>query len=355
MLTTLEVVNLLSFTRTKIHLTGITVLTGDNFQERHDLLDLIAMLNTIPSNLSEFISDHGGIYHWMKPSQDKPGQHSITINFSSDPLGTAAAYSLNFEEESAHLTIAAECLSEPATEPANSQHFMQRTRNTVKLFNYRNPNRPTETVAENLTRHQTVINQIRNPESYPQLNALTSRLSNIRAYRNWNVGRANPARSWQPTNQESDYPNESFDNLATVVEKLLQTPQMTTIQSFINEAMPNFKELNVSLIPDNAQISVLYTDQDQTFTAQRLSDNILHLIALATLLCHPRPPALLCIDQPEISSNPQILDVIAAMIGHAAAKTQVVISTNSNELIDRLNDLDQAQPETLLSVVQPHF
>ena len=101
--------------------------------------------------------------------------------------------------------------------------------------------------------------------------------------------------------------------------------------------------------------------------ALRLSDGTLRFLALAAVLLHPKPPALVVIDEPEIGMHPDLIEAIAEMIMEAATRTQLIIATHSPELltclrggIDRLyafgagaegttvRGFDRAQLETYL-------
>lgn len=75
------------------------------------------------------------------------------------------------------------------------------------------------------------------------------------------------------------------------------------------------------------------------FSADQMSDGTLRAIALVTLLLQPNPPALICIDEPELGLHPFAINVISALLKSAAQKSQIIISTQSTSLVD-LFELD---------------
>jgi predicted ATPase len=73
---------------------------------------------------------------------------------------------------------------------------------------------------------------------------------------------------------------------------------------------------------------------DYPFHASQLSDGTLRFIALATALLQPDPPATILFDEPELGLHPYALNLFAGLVKKAAAKTQVIVSTQSAPLLD---------------------
>ena len=79
---------------------------------------------------------------------------------------------------------------------------------------------------------------------------------------------------------------------------------------------------------------------DNYFNAYHLSDGTLRFICLATLLMQPNPPKTIVIDEPELGLHPVAINKLAALIRKASAKTQVILSTQSINLIDNFEPED---------------
>ena len=71
-----------------------------------------------------------------------------------------------------------------------------------------------------------------------------------------------------------------------------------------------------------------------------LSDGTLRFICLATLLLQPSPPSTIVIDEPELGLHPHAIEILASMICQAARNRQVIISTQSVQLIDKFSPED---------------
>lgn len=76
------------------------------------------------------------------------------------------------------------------------------------------------------------------------------------------------------------------------------------------------------------------SDLESNFSAYQFSDGTLRFIALATVLLQPKPPSVIIIDEPELGLHPLAISKLAGMIQVASIKSQVIISTQSINLVD---------------------
>jgi predicted ATPase len=76
------------------------------------------------------------------------------------------------------------------------------------------------------------------------------------------------------------------------------------------------------------------SDLESSFSAYQFSDGTLRFIALATVLMQPEPPEVIIIDEPELGLHPQAISKLAGLIKSASVKTQIIISTQSVNLVD---------------------
>ena len=65
---------------------------------------------------------------------------------------------------------------------------------------------------------------------------------------------------------------------------------------------------------------------------------------LLAILCHPSPPPLICIEEPELGLHPDVLPVLADLLKEASERTQLIVTTHSDVLVDAMTD----QPESVL-------
>ena len=67
-----------------------------------------------------------------------------------------------------------------------------------------------------------------------------------------------------------------------------------------------------------------------------LSDGTLQFICLAAMLCSPKPPPLLVLNEPETSLNEAVYPALADLVAHAARHSQIIIVSHSRSLCDAI-------------------
>lgn len=108
---------------------------------------------------------------------------------------------------------------------------------------------------------------------------------------------------------------------------------------------PFFGDFYLRPSPDNAeQIELEWTElgEDIPFKAHILSDGTLRFICLATVLLQPRAfqPETILIDEPELGLHPFAIHLLASLIRSTAVDRQLVISTQSADLLDEFDAAD---------------
>ena len=151
--------------------------------------------------------------------------------------------------------------------------------------------------------------------------------------------------------KDTRYLRADGGNLAAFLHKLkLTKPEhYMRIVATIRMAAPFFGDF--VLAPDelNSQIIRLNWQErgaDMLFGPHQLSDGTLRFMALATLLLQPREtlPGVLVIDEPELGLHPYAITLLGSLLHAASENVQIVVSTQSTEL------LDQFDPEDIIVV-----
>ena len=96
-------------------------------------------------------------------------------------------------------------------------------------------------------------------------------------------------------------------------------------------------------------VEVFLTEGNYVIPASRLSDGTLRYLCLLAILCDPDPPALICIEEPELGLHPDMLPKVADLLTAASERTQLVVTTHSDILVDGMTD----QPESVV-VMEKH-
>jgi predicted ATPase len=81
--------------------------------------------------------------------------------------------------------------------------------------------------------------------------------------------------------------------------------------------------------------------------AAELSDGTLRYLLWVAALLTPRPPGLLVLNEPETSLHPDLLPALARLIVRAAERSQVLVVSHANGLIDAPQALPECNSITL--------
>ncbi len=108
---------------------------------------------------------------------------------------------------------------------------------------------------------------------------------------------------------------------------------------------PFFEDFKLRPSPDNTDYIELEwreAGQDSLFKAHMLSDGTLRFICLATMLLQPREnrPATIVVDEPELGLHPYAITVLASLLKSAAQENQIIVSTQSVELVNEFDAED---------------
>lgn len=134
--------------------------------------------------------------------------------------------------------------------------------------------------------------------------------------------------------------NEDSGNLAAFLYRLQEkSPQhFKIIERVIQSIAPFFDKFYLK--PDEINQEQIYLrwkekGSDQLFTAHNFSDGTLRMISLTTLLMQPDLPDTIIIDEPELGLHPFAIQKLAAMLKSASTKSQIIVSTQSINLVDQ--------------------
>jgi predicted ATPase len=61
-------------------------------------------------------------------------------------------------------------------------------------------------------------------------------------------------------------------------------------------------------------------------------------LCLLAILCDPDPPPFLGIEEPELGLHPDVIPKIAELLIAASSRTQLVVTTHSDVLVDALSE-----------------
>jgi predicted ATPase len=174
-------------------------------------------------------------------------------------------------------------------------------------------------------------------------NRLDSVLAAMRRWQVYHFSDASPSARMKAVGRI--HVNESLaadgGNLAAFLYRLSRThPQhLSRITKTIRLIAPYFDAFALRPRPENPEtIELEWREREhgESFTASALSDGTLRFICLATALLQPEElmPTLLLIDEPELGLHPFAIHVLAGLIQSVGTRRQVIVATQSVELLN---------------------
>lgn len=131
------------------------------------------------------------------------------------------------------------------------------------------------------------------------------------------------------------------DNLAAMIYRYSKANQVVynRIVSAVRDIAPMFWDFAVAPDEVNREWLLLEWKQprnsDYILGPHQLSDGTIRGIALATLFLQPEDslPDVIILDEPELGLHPHALSLLAGMVQSVSARTQVILATQSSELV----------------------
>jgi predicted ATPase len=332
-----------------LKLRNLNVLIGANGSGKSNLIELFSLLRATPrssedtsSNLPRTISRGGGTQEWIW--KGNPGQEATIETILDNPYGNQdnLRHLLSFESENQRFRIADELVeNEFPYGKEKHPYFYYKYQRGNPVVNVNSGSR--ELKRESVENDFSILAQRRDPDTYPELHFVGSSYEKIRIYREWSFGRNTIFREPQKADLRNDRLEEDFSNLGLYLNRLGKSPivKKAMIENLRN-LYSGLEGYDVSI--DSGSVQVFFTENNFYIPATRLSDGSLRYLCLLSILLDPTPPPMICIEEPELGLHPDLIPKIADLLKSAAERTQIIVTTHSEFLIDAMTD----RPEDVL-------
>ena len=168
-------------------------------------------------------------------------------------------------------------------------------------------------------------------------------LSFCKVYQFHDSSAQGPLRQACPV-ETADYLQSKGNNLPSFLLLLRENYKAAydRIVDYVKDVVPQFDDFYLE--PVNGYVSLKWRDRsanDYVFNSCQLSDGSIRFIALAALLLQPEAtmPNVIILDEPELGLHPYAITQLAEMIKDASHYAQVIIATQSKDLVDHF-DID---------------
>ena len=356
---TIRLENILSYgpSNDPFPLEPLNVLIGPNASGKSNLIEALSLLAAAPGNLQEPIRWGGGVRDWLWKGSSRTATAAIDATVQYQKAQMALRYRLSFTETGSRFELRDEAVEdEKPTNPYETQPFFyyryREGRPVLSVVEQESPptinftgdsRRERHLIREDVKPDQSILSQRRDPDSYPELTYLARQFERIFFYREWNLGRHTPPRLAQQPDLPQNFLLEDASNLGLVLSDLLnQPPVKDRILERMRDFYPSFKDVNVTISGGAVQIFFQEEGLRQTVPATRLSDGSLRYLCLLAVLCHPNPPPVICIEEPELGLHPDVVPEVAKLLIEASSRSQIFVTTHSDMLVDCLTDVPES-------------
>ncbi|MGA2402973.1 MAG: AAA family ATPase [Syntrophobacteraceae bacterium] len=332
--------NILSFgpQGLSIGLGSLNVLIGPNGSGKSNLIEVFALLRSSPADLRAFIRENGGVDEWIwKGTPKEPASIDAVFSYLMGPR--PLRHVLEFHSEGERFRLDDERIEELPAHAAVRPYYYYRYMGGRQVLYTAAGERELGGEAGELD--QSVLAQIRDPDSYPMLFYLGSIYEKIRIYREWTFGRNAIFREPQKADMRNDRLEEDFSNLGLFLNRLRRIPKAkTAILEGLRDLYEEFCDFDI--IVEGGIVQVFFAEGEFAIPAPRLSDGTLRYLCLLAILCDPAPPPLVCIEEPELGLHPDILPKLADRLVDASERTQLIVTTHSDILVDAMSERPEA-------------
>lgn len=343
MIRTLTLRNFLSFgdAAQAIPLERLNVIIGPNGSGKSNLLEAIELLRAAPVDFLSTIRDGGGVQDWLwKRAQGTPNA-SVDALVESHQGGQNLRYALSFTEVRQRFEIVSEAVDReaagPERDPAPSACYRYHAGRGLLASS----GKKRKIALDDLDPTLSILAQRRDPVQYPELTHLGQSFGRIRLYREWSFGRYTAPRLPQKADLPSDQLLPDCSNLGLVLNRLGHDPQVKRhLLEALRALYDGIDDYYVKI--EGGTVQLVFLEDGIPVPATRLSDGTLRYLGLLAILCHPTPPPLVCIEEPELGLHPDALPTMADLIKDASERCQLIVTTHSDVLVDAMTDRPNA-------------
>lgn len=330
LLKSIHLTNFLSFgpDAEPIELGPLNVVIGPNGSGKSNLLEAIELLHAAPRDFLPVIRQGGGVQEWLWKGGTR-GTVNAEVTAELDLDIGRLRYALKFGESGQRFFVAEEKIDD-----------MKRN-NTVYWSARPKGGMASSALAKEMDPRKSILSVGIAPIFYSELSPIKQQLEQICLYRDWVFGPQCLVRRGQQPDSATDFLSSDFDNLALVLNRLREDhaakKALLTALHALYEGIDDF-----GVRVEGGTVMAVLQEGNHSIPATRLSDGTLRYLCLLTILCHPDPPPLVCIEEPELGLHPDALRMVAKLLKDASTRTQLIVTTHSEILVNALSDCPEA-------------
>ena len=338
----------------------INILLGINGSGKANFLKAIHLLqeSIIGNGLEKiFLKDWSGFNSVVNFNNDKKDYIKLTFEFDKNviknlmqnkgyPFPNNPIYEICIFQSGATSYYLKEKLYSKSTKPDENDFIYMEMDNAQGIISTREEGKvgiqryPQESKQINFRSTEPVLRQISDPDRFYPLFTLKRALEEISVYYYFDTTFSISIR------QPSGYGTETKllpdgQNLMTILNTIKNNHSLyyDKIEEAIKKINPYFKDINFAFWGSKLYLVLREEHLIKSVFIEHISDGTLRYLLLLSVLFNPERGSLVCIDEPEISLHPDMINTISDAIKQASENTQLIIATHSPLLLNSF-DID---------------
>lgn len=323
----------------EIEMRPLTVMLGANGSGKSSFLDAWSLLAaSCRSQLAEKLSEYGGLNDILTRNRAQSLQFDVTMSMGDHhaPL----EYDVELAAKGAFYEIAEEKLIQKNKPNPQPFRHIQSAGLDIRYYDIENKKivRPTW----NHNPLETSLAQV--PKMFQGPETLRERLASSTYYGPISVASKAPVRLPQPM-RPATLPGMNGEDLVSCLYYLRETDRdrFEVIEDTLSAAFSDFERLE---FPPVAAGVLAMTWKDKNFSRpiymHELSEGTIRFLWLLCTLQSRDLTSITLLDEPEVSLHPELLNLLADTMREAATRTQLIVATHSDRLVQSL------RPEEIL-------
>jgi predicted ATPase len=304
----------------------LNIFIGANGSGKSNLIDCIGLLRALPGSPSNYLNDRGGTDGWVWGGA-KASDRTPTIRTEVELGHEILTYELTFAPVERTFAIQTESLSR------TDYTYLRRRAGNLEIGHRGVPGFPDVTTP--VSPAESAFSAYRFPSS-PITNTANA-LSGIRIYRDLQTRTRDDSRRGVSSSGPKYPLEEDGSNLALTLQELDFQGALPKVKNHLRQLSDRFEDIKIRAEGGRLQLYVQERGIGM-MSATRLSDGTLKFLCLMAILCDPKPGPLICIEEPETGLHPDALALVGDALREASTRTQLIVTTHSDALVDRFTD-----------------